>query len=176
MSTPTFEEAVSAAQQGDAGVAHIKETVFAEPLSELKRMKSEWARTHAELQGRIARARGRMQQAVDAGLNFDHVARLGKPFLDRLTGDGLAHPGVLNAIGPQIDRSIASMENFTVSQLHNERHVWCAWPNIPSRVRDNINGAESLVGQLEAIVADGGQLQQMIEQVAERKAGSQAVA
>src|SRR5689334_4297102 len=143
----SFEEACTAAAMGDQGVDHVKHTVFAKPLSELRRLQAEWGKTHAELQGRVARVRSRLQQAVNAGLNFDHVARLGKPFLDALVGDGAAHPGLLNDTGLKIDHSIALMENFTARQLHEERHVWLSWPNLPSRVRDNINAAESRVSE-----------------------------
>ena len=101
--------------------------------------------------------------------------RLTSPLVNDLQGGGPVFVGLLSSIGPQIDRGMADMERFDEPQL-GLRQLWLSWPNIPSRVRDNINAAESRMSQLESLVADGGQLQQMIEQVAERKAGQQAVA
>ena len=123
----SFEEvcAAAAAQQGQ-DIKALKHALFAKPLSELKQMQSEWGRTHAELQGRIARVRERMQQAVNAGLDFDHAARLAKPFLDQLTGDGAGRPGILPTTAGAIERAIAAIEHFTVRQFHEEQHVWCA--------------------------------------------------
>jgi hypothetical protein len=152
-----------------------KQTVFAEPLRELKKMKSEWVGTHVELQNRIAHAKARMGQAVKAGLNFDQVARLGKPFLDPLVGDGAAHIGLLHDTTVKIDRAIALMEGFTASQLHNERHVWCAWPNLPSRINDGIRAAERLVDELENLTTDNGHIAQLLRALAASKTG-QAVA
>ena len=70
---------------------------------------------------------------------------------------------------------MANMQGFTEKQLPL-RSVWLSWPSTPDRMKDNLLAIENRLSQLEAIVADGGQLQQMIEQVAERKAGQQAVA
>lgn len=176
MSTETlsFEDACTAAKAEDQAVAAIKQT-FVEPLRELKKLRAGWETTRAELQTRLTRAQGRLQQAVNAGVDLNAAMRLTGPLVNDLQGGGPMPIGLLSSIGPQIERGMADMERFDEKQLPL-RQLWLSWPNIPSRVRDNINAAEARMAQLESLVADGGPLQQMIERVAERKAGSQAVA
>lgn len=174
----SFEEvcaAASAARQGE-DIEAIKDTLFAKPLSELKRLRAEWAEKHSQLQGRIARVQSRLQLAIDAGLDFEHIARLKKPFVDQLNGDGAGRLGILPTTGGMIDRAIDAIERFTIRQFHEEQHVWCAWPNLPSRFRDTFNAAESLTTELEYLVADNGPVHRLLTALAERKAGSQAVA
>ena len=52
----TFEEAVQqATNQEHHEVAAIKRT-FVEPLAELKKLRTQWAKTHAEFLSRLSRA------------------------------------------------------------------------------------------------------------------------
>jgi hypothetical protein len=70
---------------------------------------------------------------------------------------------------------MANMQGFTEKQLPLWS-VWLSWTSMPDRLKDNLLAIENRLSQLEAIVADGGPLQQMIGRLAERKAGRQAVA
>jgi hypothetical protein len=174
MSTPSFEAAVSAAQQEEPEVATIKQS-FAEPLKQLATLKKQWATQHPQFHDRFLRVQQRAQLAISAGVTVELVSRLLNPMVRELVGGGDSlPPGLLHTIGPQIESGIEAMSRFSLRDVP-ARGQWLTWPHIPGRVRDNIHAAEERLSGLEDIVKDGGQLQQMIEQVAERKAGSKAV-
>lgn len=174
MSVQTFEEAVSAAQQEDQQVAAIKQT-FVEPLKELTKLKAQWDKQRLQFQNRLSLVHHRVQQAVTAGVNADQVLRVVGPLIRDLEGGGPVIAGLIPTFPTQLETCMANMRDFTEKQLPL-RSVWLSWPSTPDRLKDNLRAIEDRLSQLESIVADGGQLQQMIERVAERKARSQAVA
>ena len=72
--------------------------------------------------------------------------------------------------------AIFGLVRLTDGWGNRQKFLPCGRCGTPDRLKDNLLAIENRLSQLEAIVADGGQLQQMIERVAERKAGNQAVA
>ncbi len=171
MNSATFDEAVTmAAKQEDPLVAEIKQTLI-EPVKELKALRSQWEKMRVESQTRLARVQQRVQQAVTAGVDPNQVFRLVNPLINDLQG-GATTAGLIPSIVQQIDSGITNIERFSVKDVPL-RALWLSWPNLPSRVRDNMHAVEERLAQLETIVADGGPLQNLVEYTAARKAGNE---
>lgn len=171
MNTQTFEEAVTAAQAEPLEMAAIRQTLNG-PIQELIALKTRWAKQHPKYCGRSSHIRHRAEQAMRAGVPPDAVLYRLNPWLRDLEG-GPGIAGLLHSVGPHIDAGLSAMERFSVKDLpHWDR--WRSWPQIPARITDSIRAIEDRLSWLEEIVKDGGSLQQMVEQVAEQKAGNHA--
>lgn len=166
------ESAKHATTQEHREVVKIKQTQFARPLEELYGLRSQWRTQQEEFRTRLTAVQQRIQLAVSAGVDFVRIERLiSRPLYD-LTGEGMK-PGLLDSIGRQIEAGITKMEKFSVEQLP-QRAAWICWPAVPTKVRDCISAVEDCLMRLEPFVIDGGPLHQMVEAVAERKAGQAA--
>ncbi len=175
MTRQSFEAAVSnAATQEHPTVQTIKETVFAASLKELRELKVQWDKLRPSFLARLTRIQQRIEQAAKVGLDPNHLDRLVGRLMRELSG-GSREPGLLNIIASQIQNTIDQMEQFKPGQIHL-RTMWLSWTGEPVRVHSNIHGVEERLSWLEDIVADGGQLQALVEAAAaERKAGLGAV-
>lgn len=173
MSAQTFEETVTVATQiHDEGLA-MKQTLFAEPLKELAKLRTEWEKLRPQFQERLNRVLHRAQQAMKAGVDARHVMNLVERHQQALSGGLQGQAGLLSSLGPQIDSAIEQMNQFDPKLFH-ARHLWIAMPTAPSRVRDNIHAVEERLGWLEDVVKDGGPLQGLIEEAIARKTGQES--
>jgi hypothetical protein len=174
MTTETFDQAVShATNQENAEVRLIKETYFAAPLAELQQLRTQWGKQRERCQTRLAHIQQRIHQAGTAGADPNQVHRLVGTLVRDLAGGAREMPGLLNSIGPQIDRAIENMERLAPAQVPL-RGLWLAWTAAPERVKDNLLAVADRLDQLEAIIADGGPLQQLVDAAAARKSGAAA--
>lgn len=170
MSRTTFDEAVNLPEEREYPELAAIQQLFVQPLKELKALKTQWETTRTGFQTRLSRIHHRVQQAERAGVTITQVSCLVGPFLNELQGSGRTRAaGLLPSIGPQIENGITKMEHFITKHIPH-RQEWGSWIGIPSRVRDNIHAVEERLAQLETLVADGGPLQDLVEQAAACKA------
>lgn len=171
MSSTTFDEAVHLPEEREYPELAAIQRLFVEPLKELKALKMQWEKTRVGFQTRLSRIHHRVQQAERAGVTITQASGLVGSFLNELQGSGRTRvAGLLPSIGPQIENGITKMECFSAEHIAH-REEWGSWIEIPSRIRDNIHAVEERLAQLETLVADGGPLQNLVEQAAARKAG-----
>lgn len=174
----TFTEAIERANatQHESEASLIRRTRFAGPLQELKALQKAWPKQQAALQRRLDAVSARLVQAERVGVHQDDCFQL-VAFEEReLTGGrGTPRAGILETIASEIAMAIQQMEGFSEEEVPL-RALWLPWLTAPAKIRDCIARCEQVLAIMERKVADNGPLQTLVEQVAERKAGSQAVA
>lgn len=167
MSSTTFDGTYNLAAKTEPIELVAIKLMFVELLKELKALKTQWEKMRAGFQTRLSQVHHRVQQAEKAGVTITQAAHLVGPFLNELQGRGHMKAGLLPSIGQQIENGIRTIERVSEEPLPR-RQEWSTWTGIPSCVRGKMRVVEERLTHLETLVADGGPLQDLVEQAAVR--------
>jgi hypothetical protein len=155
----TFEEAVSNFVAPGAGQFEELKDTFKPTLATLRDQYRAFQKQKPAWLSRVSNAQARRQLAVAQGCILFRVEYL----LEQLRGGQSAvNPGSIQGTENQMAANIQTIEGLRLQDLPNH-DWWRTWYNFPKYAPNAVDAIEQSLSELDTLVADGGELQRMLE-------------